>query len=170
MGVMLLAAIGAGAGLSAGLAFNLRLARSLGNFMGATLVNFCVGASTLLLLWTVGVDAARPHALPPLWMLLGGVLGATYVTLALAGASRLGVAVGTVAVTFGQVASALVIAACGWFGQPPQRPTTTGIASATLLLGAVALLAVDRARASAVPSPAGRAGPARRAPTVECRT
>jgi bacterial/archaeal transporter family-2 protein len=145
--LVLLATIGAGVGLAGGLAFNLRLAKALKTPLAATLVNFLVGASVLLLLWLVGLDGARPSALPPLWMLIGGLLGSTYVTLSLIGAARLGVGVSTVAVTLGQVLGAAVITGLGWLGQTPQRPTLTTVFSALLLIGAVALLARDRERA-----------------------
>lgn len=147
--IVLLAALGAGLGLSAGLAFNLRLTKALRTPLAATLVNFVVGAVLLLGLWLLGLDGARPEALPPPWTLLGGLLGAIYVTLSLVGAARLGVGVSTVAVTLGQVLGALVIAAAGWLGQSPQRPTLTELLSAGLLLGAVALLARDRERTKA---------------------
>ena len=62
---VLLSTLGAGLGLSAGLAFNLRLARALGTPLAATLVNFVVGAVLLLGLWFVGLDGVRPTALPP---------------------------------------------------------------------------------------------------------
>jgi bacterial/archaeal transporter family-2 protein len=146
--IVVLATLGAGVGLAAGLAFNLRLARALGMPLAATLVNFAVGASLLLALWFFGVDGVRPSALPPVWTLIGGLLGATYVTLSLLGAARLGVGVSTVAVTLGQVVGALIITGAGWLGQTPQRPTVTGLLSAVLLLGAVALLANDRQRAN----------------------
>jgi transporter family-2 protein len=142
--LLIIGTMGAGVGLSAGLAFNLRLARSLGTPLSASLVNFVVGAAVLLGLWLMGVDGARPTRIPPLWMLAGGLFGATYVALSLAGAARLGVGVSTVAVTLGQVVGAMVITGMGWFGQAPQRPTGTGLLSAALLLGAVAMLAGDR--------------------------
>jgi bacterial/archaeal transporter family-2 protein len=144
--VVVLATIGAGIGLAAGLAFNLRLARALEMPLAATLVNFAVGAGVLLLLWFLGVDGARPSSLPSSWMFAGGLLGATYVTLSLVGAARLGVGVSTVAVTFGQVLGALVITGLGWLGQVPQAPSLMAVLSAVLLLGAVALLARDRER------------------------
>jgi transporter family-2 protein len=147
--VVVLGTLGAGVGLAAGLAFNLRLARSLGTPIGASLVNFVVGALVLLGLWLLGVDGARPTALPAAWKLVGGLLGSTYVTLSLVGAARLGVGVSTVAVTFGQVLGALVITGLGWLGQAPQRPTLASALSALLLLGAVAVLARDRQRAPA---------------------
>jgi bacterial/archaeal transporter family-2 protein len=79
-------------------------------------------------------------------MLLGGLYGATYVTLSLITAARLGVGVSTVAVTLGQILGAIVITSAGWFGQISQRPSWTAILSAVLLIGAVALLAKDRER------------------------
>ena len=142
--VVLIATLGAGLGLSAGLAFNLRLSKSLGTPLAATMVNFIVGASLLLLLWSVGLEGTRPTAWPPLWMMLGGVFGSAYVTLSVFGATRLGVGVSTVAATLGQVLGAVVISSAGWFGQQPQLPSWTTIASAALLIGAVVLLSQDR--------------------------
>lgn len=155
--VLLLGTVGAGVGLSAGLAFNLRLARSLGTPLGAALANFAVGALVLATLWALGVDGARPGALPPAWMLTGGLFGAAYVAMSLASAARLGPGVSTVAVTLGQVAGALVITGAGWLGQAARRPTPAALLSALLLLAAVALLAHDRAR---------ERGPSARAPAA----
>jgi bacterial/archaeal transporter family-2 protein len=144
--LVILGTIGAGLGLAVGLAFNLRLAKALGTPLAATMINFLVGASLLLSLWLLGLDGARPTAWPPLWMLTGGLLGATYVTSSLVGAARLGAGVSTVAVTLGQVLSALLITAMGWFGQTPQPPSWAGMVSALLLVAAVAVLARDRSR------------------------
>jgi bacterial/archaeal transporter family-2 protein len=143
---VVLGTLGAGIGLAAGLAFNLRLARALGLPLAASLVNFVVGALVLFVVWVLGLDGVRPSQFPPLWTLIGGLLGSTYVTLSLVGAARLGVGTSTVAVTFGQVLSALVITRFGWFGQSAQAPTWQGVLSAVLLLGAVAVLAGDRER------------------------
>ncbi len=142
--LLILGTLGAGLGLAAGLAFNLRLARALGIPLAASMVNFLVGASLLLLLWVLGLDGTRPSQWPPLWMLAGGLMGATYVTLSLIGAAQLGAAISTVAVTLGQVLGALLITGLGWFGQTPQKPSWTGLLSALLLLLAVAVLAKDR--------------------------
>jgi bacterial/archaeal transporter family-2 protein len=144
--LVVIGTLGAGIGLAAGLAFNLRLARGLGIPLAASLVNFLVGASVLFMLWLLGLDGTRPTQFPPVWTLIGGLLGSTYVTLSLVGAARLGVGVSTVAVTFGQVVSALLITGLGWFGQSPQAPTWQGVLSAVLLLTAVAVLASDRER------------------------
>jgi bacterial/archaeal transporter family-2 protein len=149
--LLILATLGAGMGLAGGLAFNLRLARALSTPVAASMVNFWVGALTLFLLWGFGVDGARPTAMPPLWMLIGGFLGASYVTFAIIAAGRLGVGVSTVAVTFGQVGASLFITGFGWLGQSAQPPSVTGLLSALLLLLAVAVLARDRERAARQP-------------------
>lgn len=145
--VLLLGTLGAGLGLAAGLAFNVRLARALGTPLAATLVNFLVGGVLLAGLWLLGVGGTRPVGWPPGWTLMGGLLGAAYVTLSLMGAARLGAGVGTVAATLGQLLAALVLPALGWLGQARQAPSSGAVLSAVLLAGAVALLAWDRGRA-----------------------
>jgi bacterial/archaeal transporter family-2 protein len=145
---IILATLGAGFGLAAGLAFNLRLSKALGTPLGSTLANFWIGAITLLSLWLLGVAGTRPSELPPLWMMLGGMVGATYVTLSLVSALRLGVGLGTIAATFGQVLSAQVITGLGWLGQSAKPPNVLSVASAVVLLAAVALLARDREQAA----------------------
>lgn len=149
--VLLLGMVGAGVGLAAGLAFSVRLAGVLGSPLAATLVNFCVGMVLVGALYGLGVDGARPAHLPPMWTLTGGLLGAAYVTLSLAGAARVGVGAGTVAVTLGQLLGALTLPALGWLGQIRQAPSVGGLVSAALLMVAVALFAGDRQRASRTP-------------------
>lgn len=149
--LILLGTVGAGLGLSAGLAFNLRLAAFLGMPLAATLVNFIVGAALLLTLWGLGLDRAFPTALPPLWMFLGGLFGASYVALTLTVAARLGAGVSTVAVTLGQVLGAVVVTGLGWLGQVPQPIDLTAVLSALCLLAAVVMLARDREQVAAQP-------------------
>ena len=144
--LVVLGTLGAGLGLSAGAAFNLRLLHEVKVPLAATLVNFLGGTLLLLTLWLVGVDGARPDHWPPAWMFIGGLLGSTYVTLNLIGAARLGIGVSTVAVTLGQVLGALLITSRGWFGQQAQAPSGQAWLSAALLLAAVALLGLDRMR------------------------
>ncbi|WP_157464929.1 DMT family transporter [Deinococcus apachensis] len=147
----LLGTVGAGLGLAAGLAFNLRLAAALGLPLAATLVNFVVGAALLLTLWVLGVDRALPAGLPPLWMFLGGAFGASYVALSLTVAARLGAGVSTVAVTLGQVLGALAVTGLGWLGQAQQSVGLPAVLSALCLLGAVVVLARDREQTSVKP-------------------
>jgi bacterial/archaeal transporter family-2 protein len=142
--VVAIAAIAAGIGLAGGLAFNLRLAAAVKTPLAASLVNFVVGACACFVVWLIGIDGARPAAAPAPWMLLGGAFGASYVTLSLITAARLGVGVSTVAVTLGQVLGAALITSLGWFGQTAQAPSLSTVVSALLLLGAVAMLGEDR--------------------------
>lgn len=144
--LVILGTIGAGLGLSAGAAFNLRLLHEVKVPLASTLVNFLGGTILLFMLWALGVDGARPDHWPPTWMFIGGLLGSTYVTFNLIGAARLGIGVSTVAVTLGQVLSALLITSQGWFGQVARQPNPQTWLSAALLLGAVALIAWDRVR------------------------
>ncbi|GAA5504013.1 hypothetical protein Dxin01_03781 [Deinococcus xinjiangensis] len=153
--LVLLGTIGAGLGLSVGAAFNLRLLQAVRVPLAASLVNFAGGAIILFALWALGLDGHRPDHWPPAWTLLGGVLGATYVTLNIVGAARYGIGVSTVAVTLGQVLGALLITSQGWFGQQAQSPSWKAWLSAVLLLGAVGLLARDRVQAA---KSAGQAG------------
>jgi transporter family-2 protein len=139
-----LAALGAGVGLAGGLAFNLRLANAAKLPLAASLVNFVVGGASCLAFWLVGIESGWPQTWPAPWMLLGGAFGATYVTLSLVTAGRLGVGASTVSVTLGQVLGAALITGLGWFGQTPQPPSWTTLVSALLLLGAVALLVRSR--------------------------
>lgn len=148
--LVLLGTVGAGLGLSLGAAFNLRLLQSVRVPLAASLVNFAGGALVLLALWALGLDGHRPDHWPPVWTLMGGLLGATYVTLNIVGAARYGIGVSTVAVTLGQVLGALLITSQGWFGQRAQPLNWQAWLSAALLLGAVGLLARDRMQAQRV--------------------
>lgn len=146
--VVLLGTIGAGLGLSVAAAVNLRLLNALQVPLATTLVNFVGGAVLMTLLWTLGLEGHRPDHWPPAWMLIGGLLGATYVTLNIIGASRFGIGVSTIAITLGQVLGALLITSQGWFGQHAQVPSWQAWLSAGLLIGAVAILARDRMQAN----------------------
>lgn len=143
---VVLGTIGAGLGLSAGVALNVRLAQALRTPIAATLVNFIVGGTVLTTLWLAGVDPAVAGARGAPWMYAGGLLGVAYVSSSLVVGGRLGIALGTIAVTLGQITGALVIAGFGLLGQAQRAPSFLSLGSALLLVAAVALLASDRAR------------------------
>ncbi|WP_045234334.1 DMT family transporter, partial [Deinococcus pimensis] len=88
----LLGTLGAGLGLTVGLAFNVRLAAHARHAVLASLVNFLVGLllTGLLALLHVGGGDLTPAG-APLWALLGGAAGAAYVTATLFTARALGV-------------------------------------------------------------------------------
>lgn len=141
----LLGTLGAGLGLSVGLAFNVRLAAHARHAVLASLVNFAVGLvlTGALALLGVGGQAASPFG-APLWMFLGGAVGAGYVTATLFTARALGVAASTAGVTLGQILGARLIDAFGLLGQSVRPVTLLDLLGAALLLGAVVLLARER--------------------------
>lgn len=143
----LLGTLGAGLGLSLGLVFNVRLSAHARHPVLATLVNFvtalCV-TGTLTLLGVLG-PAGVPGA-APWWLFGGGLVGATYVTLTLLTARRLGVAISTAGVTLGQILGARIIDAFGLLGQPSRPVSGAALLGAGMLFAAVLLLARERAR------------------------
>ncbi len=146
--VALLGSVGAGLGLSVGLALNVRLARHVGGAQVASLVNFVVGALVTGILF-LGITLFGSGGFAdgaPSWAYLGGAVGAAFVSFTLLTARQLGVAASTAAVTFGQIAAARLIDTFGWLGQTQRDLRWTGLLGALLLLGAVVLLAHERAR------------------------
>lgn len=142
----LLGTLGAGLGLSLGLALGVRLAAHARHPVLASLVNFVVGFALTASLTGLGLGGEVHSPLgAPTWTLLGGVVGAAYVTATLFTARALGVAASTAAVTLGQLLGARIIDALGLLGQRVQPVSAADVLSAALLLGAVALLARERA-------------------------
>jgi transporter family-2 protein len=131
-----LCAFSGGSLLSLGGAANARLGGSLRSAVAAATVNFLVGAAALSLLLALGgfrADAlARLAGVPP-WALLGGMLGALYVTLSTLVIPRLGLTATTMTVVFSQLIGSLLIDHGGWLGVPP-RPIGPGHWLAVLLL------------------------------------
>lgn len=145
----LLGTLGAGLGLTVGLALNVRLAAHARHAVLASLVNFLVGLVITALLARLGVGgAARAPLGVPLWVLLGGAVGAAYVTATLFTARALGVAASTAAVTLGQILGARLIDAYGLLGQSVRPVGTADLLGAGLLFVAVVLLARERGRAA----------------------
>ncbi|ADV68136.1 DMT family transporter [Deinococcus maricopensis] len=151
--IALLGTLGAGLGLSVGLAINVRLAGHARHALLASLVNFLGGAlvtglATLLL-------PAHLHATAPAWAYLGGLIGAIYVTLTLRTAAQLGLTASTAATTLGQIAGALLVDGFGLFGVTAHPPRPTHLLAGAILLLAVVLLARERER----PTPTPRTAP-----------
>lgn len=142
---ILLGTLGAGFGLSLGLALNLRLSAHTRQPMLASFINFAGGLAVMSTLSLLGVMGPAAWPAAPWWAFLGGVVGAAYVTLTLLSAARLGVAASTAAVTLGQLAGARLIVGFGWLNQPTRILSLTDVLGAALLLVAVALLARERA-------------------------
>lgn len=148
----LIGTLGAGLGLTVGLAFNVRLAAHARHAVLATLVNFAVGLLLTGALTALGVGGQSTLPLGvPLWALLGGAVGAAYVSATLFTARSLGIAASTAGVTLGQILAARLIDAFGLLGQPTRPVAVPDALGATLLLVAVVLLARERASSKANP-------------------
>jgi transporter family-2 protein len=97
---------------------NATLGRAVGN-LPAVAVSFAVGLTALVgLTLLVGGgfgDLGEAHSLP-WWAFVGGLLGAVYVTCAMATVSTLGAGGVTVATIAGQLAASVVLDRLGAFG------------------------------------------------------
>lgn len=140
IGLMLLA----GAAIAFQSPVNAALSQRTGP-LEAALVSFTVGAAILFvavrLVGTGSIQAA--HRAPP-WMLLGGLLGALYITAIVLSVPRLGVTPTLVAALAGQLASSLLIDRMGWFGVPARPLDASRVAALVLFLVALWLLTPKR--------------------------
>lgn len=131
----------AGAALATQAPINGALGRSLGSPVAAAAVSFAVGLVVLvaITLLTAGPQTFAKVATTPGWQLLGGLLGAFYVSAVLWGVSTLGVLSAMAALILGQMAAALLLDSNGLLGLPvqaltPQRITAAGLVAAGLVL------------------------------------
>jgi transporter family-2 protein len=121
---------------------NARLARHIGSLQAAT-VSFLVGTLVLVLVASAssgglgGLANAR-HA--PWWALLGGLLGAVYVTVALLTVRTLGLSGLTAIVVAGQLAIAVVVDRFGLLGIAKQHIGVQRLAGLVFLLVGVVLV------------------------------
>lgn len=147
---LLIALLGAGSGgsfLALGAAANARLRGTLHSALAAATINFMVGSGTLTLLMGLGVFDAQNLsrlALVPWWAFLGGLLGATFVTLNTLVVPHLGLTTTTLAVVCSQMVMSLVIDQWGWFGIPPHPLNPARVVAIGLLLLAITLTQLDR--------------------------
>jgi len=114
--IMIILAVMGGATLSVQAAINGQLGSKVGVFKSAFLT-FSVGALITALLI---VFFEPPHAVTlmdvPKWQLLGALLGVPYIVIMVLAVQRIGTAVATVAVIFGQLTMSMLIDNFGWLG------------------------------------------------------
>ena len=124
---------------------NSRLGRELGSVQAATF-SFMVGTVALVLvalLFYGGLGSFGNVGKAPTWALVGGLLGAVYVTVAILTVRTLGVSGLTAIVISGQLAAAVVIDRFGLLGIAKQPiPPMRIVGLALLVVGA--LLVVRR--------------------------
>ncbi|MFP8967822.1 DMT family transporter [Pokkaliibacter sp. CJK22405] len=133
--LMILLAVIGGATLSVQAAVNGTLGSQLGVFRSAFLT-FSVGALVTALLIFFFEPAQRLTLMDvPKWQLLGALCGVPYIVIMVLAVQRIGNAVATVAVIFGQLLMSLLIDNFGWLGNSAIEFSPTRI-GAVICLGA----------------------------------
>ena len=143
LAVVLVAMAGCFVGMQAPV--NARLGRQIGSVQAAS-VSFLVGASALILISAIssgGIGSVAHAPRAPWWALIGGLLGAFYVTIAILTVRTLGVSGLTATVITAQLATAVVIDRFGLFGAAKQQIGTVRIIGLVMLITG-ALLVVRR--------------------------
>lgn len=139
----LLFALAGGMALAVQAGLNGGLGRVLGHPLWATLASLAVSVATvvpIMLVLRLKLPAADDVARAPWWLWAGGVLGALYVTAALATAPRLGATTTIAAVITGQLVMSLALDHFGLIGfarQPIDLARTAGV---VLLLAGLLLI------------------------------
>jgi transporter family-2 protein len=143
-GLAVLLAAGAGCLVGLQAPVNSRLARALGESLPAATVSFVVGTLALVLITSLssnGIASLGNLGRAPWWSLIGGLLGAAYVTVAILTVRTLGASTLTAAVIGGQLAISVVIDRFGLLGIQRQSIGIGRIAGLVLLVVGIALVA-----------------------------
>jgi transporter family-2 protein len=140
LAVLLAAVAGCLVGLQAPI--NARLGRQVGSLQAAS-VSFLIGTLVLVLVASVsnrGLGTITSAGRAPWWALVGGILGAVYVTVALVTVRTLGVSGLTAIVVSGQLAIAVVVDRFGLLGIAKQHIGASRVTGLVLLLVGVLLV------------------------------
>ena len=133
--LMIILSVVGGALLSVQAAINGQLGSKVGVFRSAFLT-FSVGALiTALLIFFFETKHTVTLLEVPKWQLLGALLGVPYIVIMVLAVQRIGTAVATVAVIFGQLAMSMLIDNFGWLHNE-------AIPFSATRLGAVACLGI----------------------------
>jgi transporter family-2 protein len=136
--------LGAGAGCLVGMQapINSRLGKSVGGVQAATF-SFVVGTTALVLLSVVlrgGLGSLGQIGRAPWWALVGGLLGAVYVFVAIEAVRTLGASGLTAVVIAGQLTISVVIDRFGLLGIAKHQITASRVLGLILLVAGVALV------------------------------
>ena len=140
LAVLLAVAAGCFVGLQAPV--NARLGRQVGSLQAAT-VSFLVGTLVLIVVASLssgGLPSVGAVGKAPWWALIGGMLGAFYVTVALVTVRTLGLSALTAIVVTGQLVIAVVVDRFGLLGLSRQHIGAPRIIGLVLLLVGVVLV------------------------------
>ena len=140
LAIVLVALAGIFVGMQAPI--NARLGRQVGSLQAAS-VSFLVGTIALLGVAAIssgGLSGITSAGKAPWWALIGGLLGAFYVTIAILTVRTLGVSGLTATVIAAQLATAVVIDRFGLLGVARQELGAPRIIGLVLLLAGVILV------------------------------
>ncbi|HTA14891.1 MAG TPA: DMT family transporter [Solirubrobacteraceae bacterium] len=140
LAVLLAAVAGVLVGMQAPV--NARLGRELGSVQAAAF-SFVIGTVALVLIASLfygGLGSFGSVTKAPSWALIGGLLGAVYVTVAILTVRTLGVSGLSATVISGQLAAAVVIDRFGLLGVARQPIGTSRVIGLVLLLAGVVLV------------------------------
>jgi transporter family-2 protein len=138
--VVLAAAAGGLVGMQAPV--NSRLGKSVGSLEAATF-SFLVGTAALVLILLVargGIGGLGQIGRVPWWALVGGLLGAVYVSVALVAVRTLGASGLTAAVIGGQLVISVIVDRFGLLGVTKQNIDAGRVLGIVLLVAGVALV------------------------------
>jgi len=141
-GLAVLVGIGAGCLVGMQAPVNSRLGKSVGSVQAASF-SFLVGTVVLLVIVAFvhgGFSNFGKLGRAPWWALVGGLLGAIYVTVALIAVRTLGASGLTAVVIAGQLAISVAIDRFGLFGLAKQHIDASRILGLVLLVAGVALV------------------------------
>jgi bacterial/archaeal transporter family-2 protein len=141
-GLAILLAVAAGCFVGLQAPVNARLGKEVGSLQAAT-VSFTVGALALILaasLSSGGLSGIPSIGRAPWWALIGGLLGAFYVTVALLTVRTLGLSSLTAIVVTGQLTIAVVVDRFGLLGIAKQQIGASRIVGLVLLVAGVVLV------------------------------
>jgi bacterial/archaeal transporter family-2 protein len=141
-GLAVLLGVGAGCLVGMQAPINSRLGKVLGSVQAATF-SFLVGTVVLVLVASFvrgGLGTLGHVGRAPWWALVGGLLGAVYVTVALVAVRTLGASGLTAVVITGQLAISVVIDRFGLFGIAKQHIGAPRVIGLVLLAAGVVLV------------------------------
>lgn len=142
LAVILTAAAGGLVALQAPI--NSKLGKAIGTFPAST-ISFAVGLMLLFAIVVVAGDAERLAEARHVtwWYLLGGALGAAYVTTVLVSVRTLGAGGVTAATIAGQLTLSLIVDQMGWLGVTKQPITALKLLGVAMLASGVYLVVRD---------------------------
>src|SRR5450631_4258282 len=141
-GIAVLVGIGAGCLVGMQAPINSRLGKTVGSVQAASF-SFLVGTAVLLVIAAFvrgGLGNLGQVGQVPWWALVGGLLGAVYVTVALVAVRTLGASGLTAVVITGQLAISVLIDRFGLLGVARQHIGAGGILGLVLLAAGVLLV------------------------------